>query len=78
MEWYRAGCMAGLNPCTGLPKFRPGGAPRADSGSASLTPVAEDARERVFAMRGALGRAYAVPFVVALTDPAHVAEAMAE
>src|SRR5206468_2116892 len=61
----------------GDPGLRRG--PRLDAGSsASLVPVSGDARARVFALRGARGRVYAVPFVVALADPPHVAEAMGQ
>ena len=40
------------------------------------TPLAEDARSRVFRLPGALGRVYAVPAVVALPDVAKIVFAM--
>jgi hypothetical protein len=50
---------------------------RADAPATSLTPLAEDARARVYALRGALGRAYTVPVVLAAPGATEVARAMA-
>jgi hypothetical protein len=51
---------------------------RAAPPSASLVPVAEDARARVYALAGAPGRAYTSAVVVAAPSDAEVARAMAD
>jgi hypothetical protein len=50
---------------------------RATPAPAGLTPVTQDARAAVYALGAPLGRAYAVPLVVALQDEDAVAGAMA-